>query len=71
MDDILKSDHSNGSYSTVISCGAVHHTMQGEFVESVDGILSAAITNQKHCFHKSSYCIKKKTQKNSVSGLSE
>ena len=51
MDDILKSDHSNGSYSTVIFCGAVDHTMQGEFVESVDGILSAAIIiNQKHCY---------------------
>jgi len=29
VDEILKCDHSNESYSAVLSCGAVYHAVQG------------------------------------------
>ena len=29
VDEILKCDHSNGSYSAVLSCGAVYFAVQG------------------------------------------
>ena len=29
MDEILKCDHSNESYSAVLSCGAVYYAVQG------------------------------------------
>jgi len=29
VDEILKCDHSNESYSAVLSCGAVHFAVQG------------------------------------------
>ena len=30
LDEILKSDHSNENYRTVLSCGAVYYTVQGD-----------------------------------------
>ena len=31
VSEILKCDHSNESYQAVLSCGAVHYAVQGDF----------------------------------------
>ena len=35
VDEILKWDHSNESYWAVLSCGAVHYAVQGDYNLSV------------------------------------
>ena len=49
VDEILKCDHSNESYLTVLSCGTVYSSVQGDLsLESVDGILKCDHSNESY-----------------------
>ena len=50
VDEILKYDHSNESYSVVLSCGTVYYPVQGgsTTVESVDEILKCDHSNESY-----------------------
>ena len=49
VDEILNCDHSNESYRAVLSCGAVHYTVQGgSSFESEDEILNCDHSNESY-----------------------
>ena len=50
VDEILKCDHSNESYWTVLSCGTVYYAVQGEVLtfEYVDEILQCDHWNESY-----------------------
>ena len=49
MDEVLKCNYPNESYSAVRSCGAVYFALQGDSnFESVDEILKCDHSNESH-----------------------
>ena len=49
LDEILKCDHSNGSYWVVLSCGLVYYAVQGgSTFEFVDEILKCDHSNESY-----------------------